>query len=78
MRATMDGNNALRVGEWDVVISGGMESMSQAPHLLSKSRTGTKMGPITMIDSMVHDGLWDPYSDQHMGNCAELCAKNII
>src|SRR4029079_3932113 len=52
-----------------------MESMSNAPHVLRGLRTGVKMGALDTIDSMVHDGLWDPYSNQHMGNCAELCAK---
>jgi len=49
--------------------------MSNAPHILRNSRGGTKMGPLETADSMVSDGLWDPYSNQHMGNCAELCAK---
>jgi acetyl-CoA C-acetyltransferase len=52
-----------------------MESMSNAPHILRNSRNGTKMGALETADSMVTDGLWDPYSNQHMGNCAELCAK---
>ncbi len=62
-------------GEADVVVAGGMESMSLAPHLLKNSRNGTKMGALETADLMIHDGLWDPYSNQHMGNCAELCAK---
>jgi len=49
--------------------------MSQSPHLLPGLRGGVKMGGSKTIDSMVHDGLWDVYNDQHMGNCAELCAK---
>ena len=49
--------------------------MSNAPHVLKNSRNGTKMGPLETADTMVSDGLWDPYSNQHMGNCAELCAK---
>jgi acetyl-CoA C-acetyltransferase len=53
-----------------------MESMSNAPHALKGSRTGTKMGALETVDTMVNDGLWDPYSNQHMGNCAELCAKD--
>jgi acetyl-CoA C-acetyltransferase len=52
-----------------------MESMSLAPHVLRGSRNGTKMGPLETADVMVTDGLWDPYSNQHMGNCAEICAK---
>ena len=63
------------LGETEIALAGGLESMSNAPHLLRNSRTGTKMGPLETVDSMVHDGLWDPYSNQHMGMCGELCAK---
>jgi acetyl-CoA C-acetyltransferase len=52
-----------------------MESMSNAPHALRGLRNGVKMGGLDTVDTMIHDGLWDPYSNQHMGNCAELCAK---
>jgi acetyl-CoA C-acetyltransferase len=52
-----------------------MESMSNTPHAIRGSRGGTKMGALDTVDTMVTDGLWDPYSNQHMGNCAELCAK---
>ena len=74
MRAVMDGANAIRAGEYDVVLAGGMESMSNAPYLLPKGRLGMRMGHGQLLDSMVHDGLWDPYKNVHMGNCAELCA----
>lgn len=57
----------------DIVVAGGMENMSMAPHLLPNSRTGHKFGPTEMKDSMSHDGLWDVYSNQPMGNCAEEC-----
>jgi acetyl-CoA C-acetyltransferase len=66
---------AIACGDVDVAIAGGMESMSNAPHLQKGVRSGVKMGAIESIDSMVHDGLWDVYNNQHMGNCAELCAK---
>ena len=66
---------AIACGDVDVAIAGGMESMSQAPHIQKGVRGGVKMGGIESLDSMVHDGLWDVYNDQHMGNCAELCAK---
>ncbi len=66
---------AIAAGEIDIGVAGGMESMSNAPHVIRNSRSGTKMGPIETADTMVSDGLWDPYSNQHMGNCAELCAK---
>lgn len=75
MRAIMDGANGIRAGEWDTVVVGGMENMSQAPYLMQSNRRGQKMGHTQLIDSMIHDGLWDPYNDQHMGMCAELCAK---
>ena len=65
---------SIAQGDIDIAVAGGMESMSNAPHLV-QMRAGVKMGPATMIDSMVHDGLWDVYNQQHMGNCAELCAK---
>ncbi|HTY42120.1 MAG TPA: acetyl-CoA C-acetyltransferase [Thermoanaerobaculia bacterium] len=73
MRAVMDAGNAIVAGEYDVAVAGGMESMSNAPYLLEKARTGLRMGNGTLVDSMIKDGLWDPYKDTHMGNCAELC-----
>ena len=75
MRAIMDGANGIRVGEWSTVVAGGMESMSNAPHLLERSRGGYRLGDVSITDSMIKDGLWDPYDNQHMGNCAELCAR---
>jgi acetyl-CoA C-acetyltransferase len=74
LRAVMDGANALRTGEFSVVVAGGMESMSGAPYLLPKGRTGYRMGNAQLLDSMILDGLWDPYKNIHMGSCAELCA----
>jgi acetyl-CoA C-acetyltransferase len=67
---------AIAVGDVTIAIAGGMESMSNAPHLVRGLRGGVKMGGLDTVDSMVHDGLWDVYSNQHMGNCAELCAKD--
>jgi acetyl-CoA C-acetyltransferase len=75
MRAVMDAGNAIQVGEYDVAVAGGMESMSNAPYLLERARTGLRMGNGTLVDSMIKDGLWDPYKDTHMGNCAELCVS---
>lgn len=66
---------AIACGDIEIAVAGGMESMSQSPHLQKGVRGGVKMGAIQSVDSMVHDGLWDVYNDQHMGNCAELCAK---
>jgi acetyl-CoA C-acetyltransferase len=73
MRAVMDVGNAIRAGEYELAVAGGMESMSNAPYLLEKARTGLRMGHGTLIDSMIKDGLWDPYGDVHMGSCAEMC-----
>jgi acetyl-CoA C-acetyltransferase len=74
MRAVMDAANALRSGEFEVAVAGGMESMSNAPYLLPKARSGLRMGHGQVVDSMISDGLWDPYKNIHMGSCAELCA----
>ena len=73
MRAVMDAANAIRAGEYEIAVAGGMESMSNAPFLLPKARTGYRMGNGELVDSMIYDGLWDPYKNIHMGNCAEMC-----
>jgi acetyl-CoA C-acetyltransferase len=73
MRAVMDAANAITAGEYEVAVAGGMESMSNAPYLLERARTGYRMGHGQLVDSMIKDGLWDPYKDVHMGNCAEMC-----
>jgi len=75
MRAVMTAANDLRAGDFRLVAAGGMESMSQAPYLAVGVRDGLRMGGGKLVDSMIHDGLWDPYGDKHMGNCAELCAR---
>jgi acetyl-CoA C-acetyltransferase len=61
----------VKLGEYDVVVAGGMESMTQAPHLLPKSRAGFKYGPVTMLDSMAYDGLTDPFDQVSMGESTE-------
>ncbi len=66
---------AIKAGDAQIVIAGGQENMSLAPHLLDNSRNGTKMGPITILDSMIVDGLWDVFNDYHMGTTAENIAK---
>src|ERR1700741_3017079 len=63
------------LGESEIVVAGGMESMSNCPYLLSGARTGYRIGNAEIIDSMVHDGLWDVYNDFHMGITAELVAE---
>ena len=75
LEAVIGAARAIAAGEIEIAVAGGMESMSNAPHALKGSRTGTKMGPLETVDTMVHDGLWDPYNNQHMGMCGELCAK---
>lgn len=75
MRTVMIGANDLRCGDYRVVAAGGMESMSQAPFLAPGLRDGLRLGHGKLVDSMIHDGLWDPYDDVHMGNCAELCVR---
>ncbi|HQR45446.1 MAG TPA: thiolase family protein, partial [Thermoanaerobaculia bacterium] len=74
LRAVREGANALGTGEFSVGVAGGMESMSATPYLLPKGRTGYRMGHAQLLDSMISDGLWDPYKNVHMGNCAETCA----
>jgi acetyl-CoA C-acetyltransferase len=75
MKAVMYAANDIRCGEYDLAIAGGMESMSNAPYALPQARGGYRMGNGKMIDLMIHDGLWDPYGDKHMGNCAEMCVS---
>lgn len=66
---------AIALGDADVIVAGGMESMSNVPYYLPKARSGYRMGNGQLVDGMIHDGLWDPYKDFHMGNAGELCAK---
>ncbi len=75
LQAVLFGAKTLAVGDADLVVAGGMESMSNAPYYLKKARGGYRMGHGELIDGMIFDGLWDPYNDYHMGNAAELCAK---
>lgn len=75
LKSVMLAAQAIMVGDADVVVAGGMESMSNAPYLLSKARTGYRLGHGELIDSMIKDGLWDVYNDYHMGLAAELCAS---
>ena len=75
LKAAMMAANSIRAGEYKVIIAGGMESMSNAPQLLMGQRKGAKMGDSKLIDSMIHDGLWDVYNDVHMGTTGETVAK---
>lgn len=65
----------IRAGDASVVAAGGMESMTNAPYCIPDARSGLRLGDKRIVDTMVYDGLWDIHSDQHMGACAELCAK---
>jgi acetyl-CoA C-acetyltransferase len=76
MKALLLAVQAIRSGDSQVVVCGGMENMSQVPYLSPDSRQGARLGHKQLIDGMIYDGLWDPYNDQHMGNCAELCASH--
>ena len=77
LKAIMQGQQAILAGDADVVVAGGMENMSQSPHYILGSRDGVRLGHGKLIDGMIHDGLWDVYSNQHMGNCAEICASEF-
>ncbi len=77
MRAVMSAANDLRCGDFQVMAAGGMESMSRSPYLVPGARDGMRLGNGRLIDSMVHDGLWDAYKDVHMGSCAEICADHF-
>jgi len=77
MKATMIGAQSIMLGDNDVVVVGGMENMSQVPYYVPSGRFGNKLGNVKMIDGLVNDGLWDVYNNYHMGNAAELCAKEF-
>jgi acetyl-CoA C-acetyltransferase len=77
LMAVMLGAKSVMLGDADVVVAGGMESMSNVPYYLPTARKGYRMGNQTVVDGMVHDGLWDPYKNFHMGVAGELCAKEM-
>jgi acetyl-CoA C-acetyltransferase len=74
MQTVIDAAHFLAGGMGTLAVAGGMESMSLAPYLLPKARDGYRIGHQQVLDSMITDGLWDPYNNLHMGNCAEQCA----
>jgi acetyl-CoA C-acetyltransferase len=76
LKAVISGAQAIALGDADVVVAGGMESMSNVPYYDRSARTGVRMGNVELVDGMVHDGLWDVYDQQHMGVCAEACATS--
>lgn len=76
MKAVMLASMSLTAGQHDIIVAGGMESMSNAPYYLDKARFGGyKYGNVSMLDGLIRDGLWDVYNDHHMGMCAEDCAS---
>lgn len=75
LKSVMLAFQAIMLEDAEVIVAGGMESMTNGPYLLYKARSGYRMGNGELIDSMIKDGLWDPYDDCHMGNFAELCAE---
>ena len=77
LKAVMQAEQSILCGDSEIIIAGGMENMSQSPHYLLKSREGIRFGHGKIVDSMIHDGLTDVYSNQLMGNCAEMCAKKF-
>jgi acetyl-CoA C-acetyltransferase len=77
LKAVVSAAQAIALGDADVVVAGGMESMSNAPYLSHAMRTGARMGNVEFKDAMILDGLWDVYSQQHMGMCAEACAADF-
>ncbi len=75
MKAIMMGAQSIMTGDNDIVVAGGMESMSNIPYYLDKARTGLRLGHGQVTDGILKDGLWDPYNDYHMGQAGELCSR---
>jgi acetyl-CoA C-acetyltransferase len=74
LRAVSLAAQAIQTGDANIVVAGGMESMTNAPYLLPQARSGLRMGNSTIVDAMINDGLWDPYNNFHMGSAAEMVA----
>jgi acetyl-CoA C-acetyltransferase len=74
LKAVISAAQAIALGDAEVVVAGGMESMSNVPYYDRAARSGARMGNVELVDGMIHDGLWDPYDRVHMGVCAEACA----
>lgn len=75
LKAVMLADQVLNNGDAELIVAGGQESMTNAPHALFVARNGYKMGNQNLVDLMIHDGLWDVYNNFHMGNAGELCAS---
>jgi acetyl-CoA C-acetyltransferase len=74
LKAVISGAQAIAIGDADVIVAGGMESMSNVPYYDRSARAGVRMGNVELVDGMIFDGLWDVYNQQHMGLCGEHCA----
>ncbi len=77
MKCVMLATQAIRLGDANLVVAGGMESMTNAPYAIPKARSGLRLGDGSLVDLMVFDGLWDKYSDKHMGLTGELIANEL-
>lgn len=77
MKAVMLAAQSIELGQNRIVVAGGMESMSQVPYYLDRARNGYKFGHAQLVDGILKDGLWDVYHQYHMGNAAELCARDM-
>lgn len=77
MKAAVIGAQTIQLGFNQVVVAGGMESMSRVPYYVEGMRAGLKFGHSRLIDGMIHDGLWDPYYNEHMANCTEACVRKM-
>lgn len=75
LKAVMLAAQAVQLGDAEIIVAGGMESMSNAPYLLTKAREGYRLGNGTLVDSMISDGLWDAFNDYHMGNTGEIVSE---
>jgi acetyl-CoA C-acetyltransferase len=75
LKAVMLASQAIQCGDAEVIVAGGMESMSLSPFLIPRAKTGLQLGHTELEDSIITDGLWDVYNDKHMGSCAETCVR---
>lgn len=77
MKSLAMASQSIMAGSQDVLLAGGFESLSNVPYYLQKARTGYRLGDGKLVDGAIHDGLWDPYNNQHMGMCGEACVANF-
>src|SRR6185503_18569521 len=77
LKAVMMAAQGIQLGDTDIVVAGGMESMSNAPYLIPKAREGYRLGNGVLLDAMIHDGLWDAFNDYHMGCTGEVVSERF-